>query len=138
MYRRAWIFTGLILAACAASGVQVTPEQLAKLERGKTTYSQVVTALGKPNFTTATADGNRTATYMYFETSVRAATFIPIVGAFAGGADTRTNSVTMIFDKAGTLQNYSATEGAMGTGTGFASGANTKPVEDQPRQAPVQ
>jgi outer membrane protein assembly factor BamE (lipoprotein component of BamABCDE complex) len=127
----------LLLAGCAATGVQVKPEQLSKFERGKTTYQEVVASLGKPNFTSMTADGARTATYFYAESSVQAATFIPIVGAFAGGADTRSNSVMMTFDRHGVLQNYTSSEGAMGTGTGFSAGTSVERVQNQPRQAPA-
>lgn len=135
--RRLSLITFLSLTACAASGVQIKPEQLSKFERGKTTYQDVVASLGKPNFTTMTADGTRTATYVYAESSIRPATFIPIVGAFAGGADMRSNSVMIMFDRDGVLQNYTASEGAMGTATGLSSGAIPTRVENQPRQAPA-
>jgi outer membrane protein assembly factor BamE (lipoprotein component of BamABCDE complex) len=136
--RRFMLIAALSVASCAATGTQVKPEQLAQFERGKTTYQDVVAAIGKPNNTTITADGNRTAMYIYAESSMRAATFIPYIGPFVGGMDTRSNMVMMMFDRQGVLQNYSASEGASGTGMGFASGVSATPVPSQPKQAPVQ
>ncbi|MFD2234830.1 hypothetical protein [Phaeospirillum tilakii] len=125
------------LAGCAASGVQVKEEQLAQFEPGKTTVQDVVASIGKPSNQMLLPDGSRVLVYSYAQVQTRPETFIPIVGAFVGGADMKTNSATLTFDRAGLLKTVSASSGATGTGMGLSSGASAPDrVPDQPRQAP--
>jgi hypothetical protein len=127
----------LLGAACAASGVQVKEEQLAQFEVGKATTADVVTALGQPNQNILMPDGSRMLLYSYAEVQTRPETFIPIAGAFVGGANIRTNSVMLRFAPSGVLLTKSASSGSTETGMGMASGATVpNRVEDQPRQAP--
>lgn len=123
----------LFLSACASTGVKVTEEQASKFMRGQSTQSEVQAALGKPTMAMRNADGTRTLIYSYAHARTRGATFIPIVGAFAGGVDTRTNQATFTFDEGGKLLTYSTSEGQTGTGLG-ASAGSMEPVQDQPRQ----
>ena len=125
------------LAGCAASGVQVKEEQLAQFEAGKTTMADVVKALGQPQHQALLPDGTRMLIYSYAQVQTRPETFIPIVGAFVGGADMKTNSATLMFDRAGLLKTVSASSGATGTGMGLSSGTGVpQRVPDQPKQAP--
>lgn len=125
----------LTLAACASSGVKVTEAQTSGFIKGETTRGQVLTQLGSPTLQSKLADGTSMVIYSHAESSVRASTFIPIVGAFVGGADTRSNTVTMRFDQQDKLIDVSTTESAMGTGTGLASGGQVS-VPNQPRATP--
>ncbi len=126
----------LLGAACAASGVQVKEEQLAQFEVGKATAADVVTALGQPNRNILMPDGSRMLIYSYAEVQTRPETFIPIAGAFVGGADIRTNSVMLRFAPSGILLTKSASSGSTGTGMGMTSGVTTpNRVESQPRQS---
>jgi len=83
-------------------------------------------------------DGRRMATYAYAEAQVRPETFIPFIGGFVGGTDTRTSTVTMIFDQEGIFQTYTTSESEFGTGMGFSAGTGPGRIENQPRQAPDQ
>lgn len=78
------------------------------------------------------ADGTTMLMYVYSEVSTRPSTFIPIVGAFVGGMDTKSNSVTLRFDKDGKLLYYSSSEIALGTASGIA--VDAAPVTNQPRK----
>ena len=123
-----------LLAACAATGVRVTDEQVSALKVGETTEAQAVQALGAPTMRMRLGDGTTMLMYSYAEISVRPATFIPIVGPLVGGSDMRTNSVTLSFDSAGKLKTSTSTTSATGTSTGLAAGvAPTQPTQ-QPRQ----
>lgn len=122
-----------LIAGCAATGVKVSDEQLAKLKKGETTRSEVLATLGKPTMQMKLADGTSLLTYSYFEYSTRPATFIPIVGAFAGGADSRSNSVSLRFDANDKLIDNTSMSSEYGTGMGAAAGA-IAPVEQQPRK----
>jgi outer membrane protein assembly factor BamE (lipoprotein component of BamABCDE complex) len=117
------MFAALVLAGCAASGIRVTDDQLKTMKPGETTEAQAVAAFGKPTMRMRQADGSVLVLYTYVEVSTRPETFIPIVGAFVGGADSRTNTVTLRFGPDGRLMDTSASESQIGTGTGLAAGA---------------
>ena len=125
-----------ILAGCVASGVRVTEEQARQFERGKSTYTEVLTKLGQPNSTVALSNGMRVISYSYVEAAARPATFIPIIGPLVGGADARSNVVTFTFDAQGVLTNYTAAVSQSGSGFGAGAGTQVQPVSDQPRKTP--
>ena len=109
--------------ACMSMGTKVDQDKLARFEKGKTTYAEVIQQLGKPTQSTLNSDGSRIVVYTYVQSQAKAANFIPIVGAFTGGADTENTSVMLNFDKDSVLTNYSATQGSSSMGTGINSGA---------------
>jgi hypothetical protein len=121
------------LSGCVAGGVKVEERQLSSFEKGKTTYAQVVGQLGAPNATTLMPDGRRVIVYSYVQAQARPESFIPLVGAFVGGADSRSNMVSLVFTRDGVLEAYSSTEAQYGVGTGFASGNGFEGRTDQPR-----
>lgn len=124
------------LSACIASGTQVKEAQLHQLKKGESTYSDMVSALGSPNSSTVSSDGGRMACYIYVQANARPETFIPIVGAFVGGTDTKTNSTCLSFDKEGLLANYTSTGSQMGSGFGAESGTSlNERVPSEPRQS---
>lgn len=123
-----------LLAACAATGVKVTDEQLSALKVGESTEAQVVQQFGNPTMRMRLQDGTTMVMYSYHEHVTRPETFIPIVGGLVGGADMRSNSVTLRFGRDGKLLTTSSSQMAFGTGLGAAAGAvNTQPTQ-QPRQ----
>jgi len=127
----------MALMGCAASGTQVKEEQLLQFQAGVTTISDVTRVLGQPQQQLLLPDGSRALIYSYAQVQTRPETFIPLVGAFVGGADVKTNSATLMFDRAGLLKAVSASSGASGTGLGAASGTGApQRVSDQPKQAP--
>lgn len=121
------------LTGCAASGVRVTDDQVAHFKKGITTKSDVLQTLGKPTMQMRLGDGTSMVTYSFSETSVRPATFIPIVGAFAGGADSRSNSMTLRFDANDKLIDTTSASFENGTGHGVSAGP-VQGVPDQPRR----
>lgn len=122
-----------LLAGCVSTGVQVKDEQLSSFKPGQTTKNEVFTALGQPTTQMRNADGTSMVIYTYLESRVRGASFIPIVGIFAGGADSRTNQVVLSFDAEGKLVGHSSSESAYGSGYG-ASSLEPQSVADQPRK----
>ena len=111
------------LTSCMSMGTKVDQDKLARFEKGKTTYTQVMEQLGKPTQSTLNSDGSRRVVYTYMQSQAKAANFIPIVGSFVGGADTENTSVMLDFDKDSVLTGYSATQGSSSMGTGINSGA---------------
>lgn len=124
----------LVMAGCAATGVKVSEDQLAALKAGETTEAQIVAKLGQPTARTRLGDGTVMLQYVYAESKVRASTYIPIVGAFTGGADTRSNVVMLRFGIDGKLIDTTSSASTYGTGTGLAAGAVTTAPTQQPRQ----
>ena len=127
------LFALATLTACVSAGVKVDQSKLAEFHKGKTTYQEVVQELGKPNQTSITEDGSKTAIYMYHSAQARPENFIPIVGAFVGGADAEHSTVIMRFDKNGILKSYNSLQGSTGAGRGFE--AQSQHIDySQPRQ----
>jgi outer membrane protein assembly factor BamE (lipoprotein component of BamABCDE complex) len=126
----------LALAACASTGVRVDEAAVSKFQPGKTTYLEVVKSLGAPTTSMLMPDGRRMILYTYAQVRMRAASFVPIVGMFAGGADSKSTNVSFNFDAQGVLINDSASQTQFGTGTGLISGAAPNgAVANQPRVA---
>ena len=113
---------GLALTSCYAMGTKVETDRLTQFERGKTTYYDVVAALGKPTSMALAADGSRQLTYSYSQSQLKWENFVPGLAMFAQGTTAETSQVTLEFDPQGILTSYTATEGQSTTGTGFTSG----------------
>ena len=127
--RIGFLVVALAVAGCSASGVKVDPATVASFKPGQTTAAQVVAALGAPSYDVALGDGSRMMAYSYAQMSVRPETFIPIVGAFAGGADSRSSTVTLRFKPDGTLADTTSSTVTMGSANGQPVTAPT----NQPR-----
>jgi hypothetical protein len=115
------VAAALILAGCASAGTKVDQATVASFVKGQTTVGEAEAALGEPNGTATKPDGSTVLVYTYSRTSVRAATFIPYVGAFVGGADTKTQTAALRFGSDGTYQDASMTTGNVGAGLGLAA-----------------
>lgn len=124
----------LCVAACASTGVRIMDEQLTGLKAGETTEAAVVAKLGAPTMRTRLGDGSVTLIYTYAEAKVRPATMIPFAGAFVGGTDVRSNSVTLRFGADGKLIDTASSSSTYGAGTGAAAGQAAAEPTQQPRQ----
>lgn len=111
----------LALSGCAATGVQVKPEQLTSFQTGITTEAEVVQVLGKPQTLMSSSDGTRILAYAFLQYQIKGASFIPIVGLFAGGSDMKTSSTVFTFDKAGKMLTHQTTESQYGSRHGLTS-----------------
>lgn len=90
------LFGGLVASAAVAG--PITHEQLASLKIGTTTYDEVVAQFGKPTTVETSSDGSREIAYTVIKSRVKAATFAPVVGLFAGGAQGKTQVDKLDFD----------------------------------------
>lgn len=105
-------FAVAAIIACAAFPAaaghhMVTMEEASQFKIGVATFDEVTARLGQPQVVTTESDGDRTITYSSIHTSVKAATFVPIVGLFAGGAKAQTSTVTFAFGPDGLLKKSS-------------------------------
>jgi outer membrane protein assembly factor BamE (lipoprotein component of BamABCDE complex) len=70
---------------------------------GKSTKADVQTAYGDPNDTSFTDGGNEIWKYTYAYATPTAASFVPVVGIFAGGANVDKKTLVILFDKSGVV-----------------------------------
>lgn len=112
----------LMLSACVTTGRKVSQEQVAQFKEGRTTYQEVVEALGEPTSSTLNSDGSRTIIYSYASAQARPESFIPYIGPLLAGSTQESSNVIIQFDRKGVLQHYTASSGKSSTGTGLISG----------------
>ena len=82
----------------------IGPSKVATFKPGITTYARVETAMGEPTSVNMLQDGSRAVACGYSRVQTNAATFIPIVGLFAGGADVHSESVAFTFGPDGVMR----------------------------------
>ena len=125
--------SALLISGCMASGVIVNEQQVQQFKRGETTEGQIIAVLGAPT-SRSNINGQRSISYTGVQAQARPASFIPYIGGLVGGSDIRHSNYTFSFDPNGKLANIVSTEGATGTGHGFAAGGSMPQTEAQPRQ----
>jgi hypothetical protein len=111
-----------IALAGQAAASQPTPmptPTAAPFTIGTTTYQTVIDQLGRPSATSALGDGTKVIVYMSSRTKVKGASYVPIVGLFAGGAKSRMVIRTFTFGPDGLLQNYSTTDASADCSAGL-------------------
>ncbi|MFZ6734721.1 hypothetical protein ACO0LG_22550 [Undibacterium sp. Ji42W] len=120
----------LVLAGCASSGTQVSQEVALSFKEGVTTEKEIVASLGTPTGVMISGD-LKIISYSGFQYKMKAASFIPIVGLAAGGADYAHTSVSYIIDKAGIMTkiNY------MSSGSGSRQGVTAAEMPSQEPKA---
>jgi hypothetical protein len=126
----------LMLAGFMSAGVKVDEKNLTAFEKGKATYPEILAGLGQPTSNTLMPDGRRMLMYTWVQARARPQNFIPLVGAFVGGADSRSSSVIIWIATDGTLQSYSASQSQYGIGRGLEAGPDPGQVPHQPRVTP--
>lgn len=88
---------------------------------GIDTFQTVTAKLGKPKSVTASSTGMTIAVYIHTKTGIKATTFIPYVGLFAGGAKSKFSYKTFTFDATGTLQSFTSSDDTTDCNTTFFS-----------------
>ena len=132
----AMLLTGILLVACASSGVLVNPAQLKAFKKGETTVAEVIAKLGKPTTMITQMDGTTTIQYIHTITETKPESLIPYIGPFFGGAHTiHTKMTTLVFDKDGKLADYSTSQSVTGARPGFPAGSENQKKTDQPPAA---
>jgi len=132
---RALFFLALLLSSCAAVGNKAItdPKVTSKIEKGKTTKAEISKLLGSPSSVDFSDDGRfEKWVYVYTKSQVRGASFIPIVGSFAGGTDVRMDTLTIQFSEAGIVQNL-----GKGVTTGGGGGLQDSAQASVPMKEPV-
>jgi hypothetical protein len=77
---------------------------------GVDTFATVTAKLGKPNSTSMISDGTKIIVYVSNHAHVKATTFIPVVGLFAGGAKGAMSIKSFTFGPDGLLKNFTSND----------------------------
>ncbi len=109
------------LSACVSSGTKVTEAQAGQFEKGKATEAEVIAKLGPPTTATRAADGSRSDAYLYTQAQARAASYIPVVGLMAGGADGTATVIMFNFTPDGVLKDWTSSVSNTSVNTGLAN-----------------
>lgn len=129
-----------LLVGCATytSGTKFDKNMISKIKKGVTTRAEVEAALGSPTYVAMMGEGRRTMQYTYIETSTspKATSFIPIAGAFIGGANMnqRTQNLQIMLNKNDVVEDYEFSDKAGATdmrGGVFNTNTTTTPVTPQ-------
>ena len=85
------------------TGRELSREQVSQIRKGMT-RPQVERLIGAPSNATPDGQGGMIFYYTFMRNKVRGTSYIPIVGAFAGGSDTEQKNVTVYFDRNGRVK----------------------------------
>jgi len=102
------IFLVLFLfTACTFSGgKKISQDQLSVVKEGETTYDQLVAKFGSPTEEVEESDGTREVIYQYDEARNDAIGYVPYVGLFMGGMETKLHRVTFTLDQNNIIQKF--------------------------------
>lgn len=125
----------LLFSGCASVGRKLDTAKVEQIKKGETTREQVLKLIGSPDQTTKSSNGDVTFSYMYSRATAKGSSFIPIVGAFAGGVNTQNQTAVVTFGPDGIVKEIVSSYGASDIGMGLESGskANIKEVEQGKR-----
>lgn len=104
------MLAALLCAGCVSSGTMVSEQTSSQFKEGVTTEAQVVQTLGQPQARTIAADGRHILVYSGAQAHATAASYIPVVGIFAGGAKATGTSVVFVFAPNGVLAHMQRTD----------------------------
>jgi len=125
----------ILLTSCVTSGRKIEQSSVDKIQKGVTTRAEVLQLLGSPDQLTRDSSGKVTMNYHYMRATAKPEGFIPVVGLFAGGANTQNQSVIVVCGSDGIVSDVISTMGASEAGMGLSSGskATVNEVEDNKR-----
>lgn len=98
-----------LLTACVSVGTKIDTSKLTSLEKGKTTFAEVIQTFGKPTAIATTSSGQKIVAYNFSKAQASASSFIPFVGIFIGSTDAEATAVNFMFDKNNLLESYTTT-----------------------------
>lgn len=128
----ALLSASLLLCGCASVGNNYDSRKVADIQPGKTSEADLVKMFGAPEQQGINSSGQTTMQWIYTEATAKGASFIPVVGLFAGGANTKSKSLAVNLTN-GVVCSYNYSGGA------FDLTDNTKadPEAGSPDKQPV-
>ena len=125
----------LSLASCVSVGRKLDQASVEKIKKGETTKEQVLKLIGSPEQVTTLYTGDTVWSYHFFRATAKAVNFVPVVGAFTGGANTQNQMLSLTFGSDGIVKNIMSTHGYTESDSGLstASKAGMSDVEENKR-----
>lgn len=109
------LMVGLIIAGCASTGQNFDESKVSQIKKGQTTEAELVQMFGQPTNRAISSEGTTMLTWMYIESRVKGESFIPGVGGFVGGTNSKQKYLTATLGPDGTVQNYTSSSGGTET-----------------------
>jgi hypothetical protein len=143
-YVTVWLGLVLLVSGCVSSGNPsvVDQDRISQIKLNTSAKEDVKRILGQSN-SISRQSGNYSAfpglppstaltnvevwSYTHINVDVDAATFISIVGLFAGGATSNINTFTVLFDEQGIVRHISSTQSQ--SRSGFGAGGESSPTK---------
>ncbi len=116
----------VLLAGCASVGTPIDVSATSQLVKGKSTEADAIRIFGPPSHKTLNSEGNVMMMWIHTTASAKPESFIPIVGAFAGGTDVRQQTLTILVGKDGRIVNWTSNDSRQDVGIG-GSAVRPKP-----------
>jgi outer membrane protein assembly factor BamE (lipoprotein component of BamABCDE complex) len=130
------ILAAALLCGCASVGHKLDQSKVDQIKKGETTRDQVIQLIGSPDQITRAGDGSLTFQYIYTRATTKPSTFIPIVGAFAGGMNMQ-NQITMVtFNSSNIVSDVFTTYGANEMNTGVTTGSKPSLPDTESNKRP--
>ncbi|MFY9402937.1 MAG: outer membrane protein assembly factor BamE [Candidatus Omnitrophota bacterium] len=107
--RYIFILAALIfcLEGCATTGSSsiIDDSRISQIQKGVSTKEDVRSLFGSPTKVDFTDAGYEVWEYVYSRSQTRASSFLPYLGAVAGGSDSVTHTLTIQFTEEGVVRN---------------------------------
>ncbi len=92
--------------------------KIGQIQKGVSTKDSIRSAFGDPEGVSYEANGDEIWTYSYSRSSVTPATYVPVVGMFAGGATVKSSALVVTFDSRGVVKEYATDSTGATSGPG--------------------
>lgn len=116
------ITTAALLCGCVSYGRKIDQSKVQQIKPGQTTSKQIIGLIGSPDQVTTT--GTSTIFhYVFVRATPKATTYIPVVGAFAGGANVQNESVIIQMTN-NVVSSVTSSYGGNDLGTGANAGSS--------------
>ena len=94
------------LLGCATSGTRIDQTKVSQIQKGITTYDELIEMFGKPDIVEYTPERKPVLTYRYFSYQSKPGGFIPYVGWLTSGVNTEEEVLKIIINKKNRVEDF--------------------------------
>lgn len=115
------LITLALVSGCVSAGRPIDQNAASKIKEGISNKDEVVRLMGQPYQVVRRSGGITEFTYVFVQASPKASSFIPIVGAFVGGANVSQQTLVVAFDDSNVVKSVTSTASAGDSGYGLTA-----------------
>lgn len=115
------MFVFAVLSGCVSAGRPIDQNAVSQIKEGISTKDDVVRLMGQPYQISKRSGGLTEFTYVFVQASPKASSFIPVIGAFVGGANVSQQTLVVAFDDSNTVKSFTSTTSAGDSGYGMTA-----------------